>query len=70
MNDDHRKQGPANGQGNNHGSILAFLIVTFITLGIMSLVNRAMTSTTTKEITYDQFLDLLDRGDLLYRPHG
>ena len=62
MNDDHRKQGPANGQGNNHGSILAFLIVTFITLGIMSLVNRAMTSTTTKEITYDQFLDLLDNN--------
>ena len=62
MNDDHRKQGPANGQGNNHGSILAVLIVTFITLGIMSLVNRAMTSTTTKEITYDQFLDLLDNN--------
>ena len=62
MNDDHRMQGPANGQGNNHGSILAFLIVTFITLGIMSLVNRAMTSTTTKEITYDQFLDLLDNN--------
>lgn len=62
MNDDRRKQGPANGQGNNHGSILAFLIVTFITLGIMSLVNRAMTSTTTKEITYDQFLDLLDNN--------
>ena len=62
MNDDHRKQGPANGQGNNHGWILAFLIVTFITLGIMSLVNRAMTSTTTKEITYDQFLDLLDNN--------
>jgi cell division protease FtsH len=62
MNDDRRKQGPTNGQGNNHGSILAFLIVTFITLGIMSLVNRAMTSTTTKEITYDQFLDLLDNN--------
>ena len=62
MNDDRRKQGPANGQGNNHGSILAFLIVTFITLGIMSLVNRAMTSTITKEITYDQFLDLLDNN--------
>lgn len=61
MNDNNRGQGQQGGQGgNNHGTILAFFIVTIITLGIMSLVNRAMTSTTTKEITYDQFLDLLD----------
>lgn len=62
MNEDHRNQGSSNNQGGNHASILAFLIVTFITLGIMSLVNRAMTSTTTREITYDQFLDLLDNN--------
>ena len=61
MNEDHRNQGQdQNPRGGNHGSILAFLIVTFITLAIMSLVNRAMTSTTTREITYDQFLALLD----------
>ena len=63
MNNNNRNEGPGNTpQNNNHSSLLIFLGVTLITLLIMSFVNRAMNDSTSMEISYDQFLDLLDRN--------
>ena len=67
MNNNNRNEGPGNTpQNNNHSSLLIFLGVTLITLLIMSFVNRAMNDSTSMEISYDQFLDLLDR-DLIQK---
>ena len=63
MNENHRNDGSGHNQGGNrnHSAILLFLVVTLITLLIMSFVNRMMSDSTSEEITYDQFLALLDR---------
>ncbi len=58
-------QGGGNGgrnQNRNHSSILIFLVVTLITLVLMSFFNRMMNDSTSMEITYDQFLDLLEQN--------
>lgn len=64
MNDNNRQEGPGGGKQNgnrNHSTILIFLIVTLATLLIMSFFNKMMSESTSEEITYDQFLELLDR---------
>ena len=45
----------------NHSSILIFLVVTLVTLVLMSFFNRMMNDSTSMEISYDQFLDLLEQ---------
>lgn len=65
MNDNNRNNGNGNPNSNpnrNHSTVLIFLVVTLVTLVLMSLVNRAMNDSTSMEITYDQFLDLLDKN--------
>ena len=63
MNDNNRNDGNGNpNQNRNHSTILIFLVVTLVTLVLMSIVNRAMNDSTSMEITYDQFLDLLDQN--------
>ena len=63
MNDNNRNDGKGNpNQNRNHSTILIFLVVTLVTLVLMSIVNRAMNDSTSMEITYDQFLDLLDQN--------
>ena len=61
-NNDRRGGGqPGN---KNHSTIVIFLIVTLITLLIMSFVNNMMKDTTSQEITYDQFLTMLNKGQV------
>ncbi len=72
MNENNRNNGNGNGGGGgngnggqgpnrNHSTVLIFLIVTLVTLVLMSVVNSAMHDSTSMEISYDQFLDLLDQ---------
>ncbi len=66
MNENNHNNGNGNngnGQGPNrgHSSILIFLGVTLITLVLMSVFNRMMNDSTSMEISYDQFLDLLEQ---------
>ncbi len=53
--------GPGNGN-KNHSTILIFLVVTLITLVVMSFFNNMVKDTTSKEITYDEFLEMVDKG--------
>ena len=53
--------GGPNGQ-KNHSTIMIFLVVTLVTLVIMSLFNNMMQDTTSKEITYNDFLEMVDEG--------
>jgi len=62
MDNNRRNEGSGGNRGGNHSTILIFLVVTLITLVVMGFFNRMMTDTTSEEITYDQFLELLDRG--------
>ena len=64
MNENNHGNGNGNGNGGknrSHSSILIFLVVTLITLVLMSFFNRMMNDSTSMEITYDQFLDLLEQ---------
>ena len=64
MNENNHGNGGGNSGGNqnrNHSSILIFLVVTLVTLVLMSFFNRMMNDSTSMEISYDQFLDLLEQ---------
>ena len=64
MNENNQNNGGGNRGGNqnrNHSSLLIFLVVTLITLVLMSFFNRMMNDSTSMEISYDQFLDLLEQ---------
>ena len=62
MNDNNRNNGNGNqNQNRNHSTLLIFLVVTLLTLVVMSIFNRMMDDSTSMEITYDQFLDLLEQ---------
>ena len=53
--------GPGNGN-KNHSTIMIFMVVTLITLLIMNFFNNMMKDTTSQEITYDEFLEMVDKG--------
>ncbi len=59
---------PNNGQDNkgpkNSQTIMIFLIVTVITLVVMALFNNLMSGTTNQEITYNEFMKMLDDGEI------
>ena len=66
---DRRPQGgnnqdPNRGPGKNNSTFLIFLIVTLVTLLAMAVMNNVMDDTTSMEITYDQFLDMLEAGQV------
>ncbi len=65
-NDSRRPGGdPGNSGGNrNHSTLLVFLAVTLVTLLIMSFFNRMVGDSTSQEITYDQFLTLLNNDNV------
>ncbi len=67
-NDPRRGQGGNGGQGDNggrgHSALLIFLTVTLVTLLIMSFFNRMVGEGTSQEITYDQFLTLLENDNV------
>ena len=41
---------------------MIFMVVTLITLLIMNFFNNMMKDTTSQEITYDEFLEMVDKG--------
>jgi len=57
---------PGNGQGNNnrknHSMIMIFIVVTVLTLLGMNFINNMMKDSTSKEINYNEFLEMLDKG--------
>ena len=57
---------PGNGQGNNnrknHSMIMIFIVVTVLTLLGMNFINKMMRDSTSKEINYNEFLEMLDKG--------
>ncbi len=74
-NNQRNDQGPNNNNNNNNGgqgptrrggsTFSIFLIVTLVTLLIMAIVNNAWGgSSDTIEITYSEFLELLDQGQV------
>jgi cell division protease FtsH len=65
---DNRPGGNRNGRGSggqgpkNTSPLMIFLAVTLVALLAMGLLNNMMSDTSSVEITYDQFLDLVDSG--------
>ena len=67
-NNQHRDRRPS---GNNNGqqqgpkkssTFLIFLAVTLVTLLVMAFLNNSISNTSNVEITYDEFLDMLESG--------
>ena len=64
-NDPRNSRDGGGPQGNrNHSTLVIFLVVTLITLLVMSFFNNMMKDSTSKEITYDEFLTMLDNGEV------
>ena len=66
---DHRQQGggnqgPNRKPGKNNSTFMIFLVVTLVTLLAMAVLNNVWNDTTSVEITYDQFLDMLEAGQV------
>ena len=69
----YNDQGP-NGQGpngnggpggpKNKSSLLVLLICVLATLLIWTVFSNILQSSTSKEITYDKFLEMLDKGEV------
>ena len=62
---------PDNGRNKNNGkkqgggkSILVFLVITLIVMLATSLVTSMVKDTTEREITYNQFINMVDRGEV------
>ncbi|MCD7954212.1 MAG: ATP-dependent zinc metalloprotease FtsH [Lachnospiraceae bacterium] len=65
---DNRQNGGDQGSnrpGRNSNTFIIFLAVTLVTLLVMALLNSSLgNNTSSVEITYDQFLELLDEGQV------
>ncbi len=64
-NNQQRDNRPGGDQGDpnrNRSTFTVFLIVTLVTLLVAALFNNARSSTSAVEITYDEFLEMLDSG--------
>lgn len=55
-------QGPGGSNPKNNSTLMIFLVVTLLTLLAMGLLNNVTKDTRSQEITYDQFLDMVDSG--------
>ena len=56
--------GQGNGPHRNQSSLMLFLVVTLITLLVMSFFNNMVHDSTSEEITYDQFISMLEKGKI------
>jgi cell division protease FtsH len=56
--------GNQGGPDKNRSTFTIFLVVTLVTLLAVALMNNFRNSTTAQEITYDQFLEMLDNGQV------
>ena len=61
---DRGRQNGGPGNNKNHSMFLVFLVVTLITLLIMGFVNNMLRDTTSQEISYDEFLTMLEAGNV------
>ncbi len=61
---DRGRQGGGPGSNKNHSMFLIFLVVTLITLLIMGFFNNMIKDTTSQEISYDEFLTMLEAGNV------
>lgn len=57
-------QGPQRGPGKNNSTFMIFLVVTLVTLLSMAVLNNVWNDSASMEITYDQFLDMLEDGQV------
>lgn len=55
-------QGPQHGPGKKNSTFMIFLVITLVTLLLMAFLNTMFSNTSSVEITYDQFLEMLDEG--------
>ena len=62
---------PDNGRNKNNGikqgggkSILVFLVITLIVMLATNIVTSMVKDTTEREITYNQFINMVDRGEV------
>ena len=53
-----------NNRNRNHSTLIVFIVVTLVTLLIMSFVNNSIKDSTSQEITYSQFLSMLEKGQV------
>ena len=67
----NQKNGPNNKKGNQQGgqppkkqNLLVFLIATLISLVMMSYLMKSMDGTTSKEIPYNEFVTMLEAGEV------
>ena len=62
---DNRQNGPGGGNNNsprNSSTLMIFLVVTLLTLLAMSMLNNLTSDSRSQEITYNQFLAMIDSG--------
>ncbi|MDO4522716.1 MAG: ATP-dependent zinc metalloprotease FtsH [Eubacteriales bacterium] len=69
MDENQRRDSHGRGPNNNKPpknsqTLVMFLIVTVLTLVVMTVFTRLNNGGTTKEITYNQFLEMLDEGQI------
>lgn len=58
------EQGPQRGSRKNNSTFMIFLVVTLVTLLVMAFVNNVFNSGSSVEITYDRFLEMLEKGEV------
>ncbi len=66
-NQQRNNQPGGGGQGGpkkNHSTVMIFLIVTLVTLIVMGVFNNMVSDTTRQEITYNQFLEMLEKDQI------
>ena len=63
-NNNNRQPGGGNNGNKNRQSFLAVLICILLSLICMALFSGALSSSNTREITYDRFLEILEDGDV------
>ena len=59
---DNRPGNNQNGPNRNHSSLTVFLIVTLVALLAVAFMNNMRSTSSDVEVSYDQFLDMLDAG--------
>ncbi len=62
QNNGNRNQGPDN--QNNGQTILVFIFIALITLMMITFISGQVTSTSTQEISYSEFLDMIEAGEV------
>ena len=57
-------QGPQRKPGKNNSTFMIFLVITLATLLIMAFINNVFSNSSSVEITYDRFLEMLEKDEV------